>query len=142
MDLSAEQITQLNANPLYATIGIELHEAAAGCARSTLTPQTQVCWPSAGQPHGGILFTVIDTTMAFAVMSLAEAGRGCATVDCNIQYPAPARQGPFHCQATTTHRAGRTVFIRAEVKDANGTAVALGQASFRIIEAKPTARAA
>jgi uncharacterized protein (TIGR00369 family) len=142
VDLSAEQITQLNANPLYATLGIELHEAAAGCAQSTLTPQAPVCWPSTGQPHGGILFTVMDTTMAFAVLSLAEAGRGCATVDCSIQYPTPARQGPFHCQAITTHRAGRTVFVRAEVKDSSGVAVALGQGSFRIIEARPATRAA
>ena len=33
--------------------------------RETMTPAAAVCWPTPGQPHGGILFTVMDTTMAF-----------------------------------------------------------------------------
>ena len=136
MELSADRIATLNVNPLYQTIGIELHEAQDGSARSTLSPNPQVCWPTPGQPHGGILFTVIDTTMAFAVLSLAP-DRGCATVDCSIQYPTPARHGPFSCLATTTHQSGRTVFVRAELRDVRNTVVAFGQAPFRIIE--PTA---
>jgi uncharacterized protein (TIGR00369 family) len=141
MDLPVDRIAQINTNPLYQAIGIELHEAMAGRARATLSPRPQVCWPSPAQPHGGILFTVMDTTMAFAALSLAP-DRGCATVDCSIQYPAPAQHGPFICQAATTHQAGRTVFVRAEVTDARNTVVAFGQATFRIIEAKPAGKAA
>lgn len=136
MNLTADELAQLNANPLYQVIGIHLHEALDGRARSTLTPNLQVCWPSPVQPHGGILFTVMDTTMAFAVMSVAEPDRGCATVDCSIQYPAPARHGPFVCTAVVTQKPGRTVFVRAEIVDAQGAVVALGQATFRIIAAK------
>ena len=136
MDLTAESLVRLNDNPLYRVIGIHLHEAAAGHARATLTPNPQVCWPSPPQPHGGILFTVMDTTMAFAVMSVAEPDRGCATVDCSIQYPAPARHGPFVCKAVTAKKAGRTVFVRGEIVDAHDTVVAFGQATFRIIAAK------
>jgi acyl-coenzyme A thioesterase PaaI-like protein len=35
-----------------------------------------------------------------------------------------------------TQKPGRTVFVRAEVVDAQGAVVALGQATFRIIGAK------
>ena len=136
MDLTADSLVRLNDNPLYKVIGIHLHEAAAGHARATLTPNPQVCWPSPPQPHGGILFTVMDTTMAFAVMSVAEPDRGCATVDCSIQYPAPARHGPFVCTATTAKKTGRTVFVRGEITDAHGVVVAFGQATFRIVGAK------
>lgn len=137
MKYSPETIAQFNANPLYRAIGIRLDEVADGCARATLTPTTQVCWPSPDQPHGGILFTTMDTTMAFAALSTAARDSGCATVDCNIQYPAPALHGPFVCRAATTHRTGRTVFVRCEIVDALGAPVALGQATFRIIAAKP-----
>ncbi|HPU50835.1 MAG TPA: PaaI family thioesterase [Burkholderiaceae bacterium] len=136
MNIDAEALARLNDNPLYRVIGIQLHEAIDGQARSTLTPDPQVCWPSAGQPHGGILFTVMDTTMAFAVMSVAEPDRGCATVDCSIQYPAPARHGPFVCTAVAAKKAGRTVFVRGDIMDAHGTVVAFGQATFRIIAPK------
>lgn len=126
------RLAHLNDNPLYLTLGIRLDSADDGVAQSTLTPQPSVCWPSLGQPHGGVLFTLVDTTMAFAAISTAPDGSGCATVDASIQYPAPARHGPFTCRTEAPARAGRTVFIRAEVRDAQGAVVALAQGSFRI----------
>jgi uncharacterized protein (TIGR00369 family) len=133
---TADTIALLNANPLYRTIGIRIDEVGEGCARATLTPTAEVCWPTPGQPHGGILFTTMDTTMAFAALSTAAHDSGCATVDCNIQYPAPASHGPFVCRAATTHRGGRTVFVRAEILDSRDAMVAIGQATFRIIAGK------
>lgn len=132
MKYSPAEIDRYNDNPLYKTLGIRLEELADGAARATLSPTSEVCWPTHGQPHGGILFTVLDTTMAFAAMSNGDEDTGCATVDCNIQYPAPARHGPFTCHAVTTTRTGRTVFVRAELLDSKGAMVALAQATFRL----------
>ncbi len=137
MQMSPDALAKCNENPLYRTIGIHLHEVTDGNARSTMSPNEAVCWPTPGQPHGGVLFTMMDTTMAFAALSNEDDG-GCATVDCSIQYPAPARHGPFTCRATTLRRTGRTVFVRAEIVDAAGAIVALGQATFRLIGAKKT----
>lgn len=136
MQMSADALAQCNENPLYRTIGIRLDAVADGNAHATMTPNASVCWPTPGQPHGGILFTVMDTTMAFAALSNADDGSGCATVDCSIQYPAPARHAPFTCRATTLRRSGRTVFVRAEVLDATQGIVALGQATFRLLAPK------
>lgn len=49
---------------------------------------------------------------------------------------APARHGPFECKATTSPTRGRTVFVRAAMVDAPGTAVAFGQTTFRLIGKK------
>ena len=133
MIYSPEDLARINDNPLYRTIGIQVLSCADGKAVSTMNPLPEVCWPTAGQPHGGILFTQIDTTTAFAALSTAEAGSGCATVDSGIQYAAPARHAPFRCEATTLRRTGRTVFVRAEITDARGEIVALCQATFRIL---------
>jgi acyl-CoA thioesterase len=137
VDFSDAHVARLNDNPLYRALGIRVERVQAGLARATLEPTVSACWPQPGQPHGGVLFTLLDTTTAWAALSHGEDGEDCVTVDCAIQYPAPARHGPFACVATTARKAGRTVFVRAEVLDAHGTPVALGQATFRLVRPKP-----
>ena len=137
MDFSDAHVARLNDNPLYRALGIRVERVQAGLARATLEPTVSACWPQPGQPHGGVLFTLLDTTTAWAALSHGEDGEDCVTVDCAIQCPAPARHGPFACVATTARKAGRTVFVRAEVLDAHGTPVALGQATFRLVRPKP-----
>lgn len=136
MEFSADTLARLNDNPLYAALGIRIDHCDGGKARATLAPTANACWPSPGSPHGGVLFTVIDTTMAWAAMSLAGGGESVATVDCSIQYPAPATHGPFTCEAASVRKTGRTVFMRAEILDGRGGVVALGQGTFRIIREK------
>ena len=136
LDFDDAHVARLNDNPLYRALGIRVETVSAGNAQATLSPTGSACWPMPDQPHGGVLFTLLDTTTAWAAMSLGENGEGCVTVDCSIQYPAPARHAPFTCIAAATRRAGRTVFMRAEVLDAQGTPVALGQATFRLVKAK------
>lgn len=132
MHYTEHDIAGFNDSPLYRTLGIRLLSCGRGTARSVLTPTPEVCWPNAGQPHGGILFTILDTSMAFAAISSTEQATGCATVDCSVQYPAAARDGPFACQVTTVRSTGRTAFVRAELLDAQGVPVALAQATFRL----------
>jgi uncharacterized protein (TIGR00369 family) len=139
VDFDDAHVARLNDNPLYRALGIRVERVAGGAARASLAPTASACWPMPDQPHGGVLFTLLDTTTAWAAMSHGEHGEGCVTVDCSIQYAAPARHAPFTCVAATTRRAGRTVFMRAEVLDAHGAPVALGQATFRLVKAKPAA---
>jgi acyl-coenzyme A thioesterase PaaI-like protein len=72
--------------------------------------------------------------MAFAAISTARSASQCVTVDASIQYPAPARHAPFTCVTEAPARGNRTVFIRAEVRDAAQTVVALAQGCFRIFD--------
>jgi len=137
LEYSADALARLNDNPLYLALGVRVDRCRDGTARSTLAPTPNACWPSPASPHGGVLFTVIDTTMAWAAMSLTDPGESATTVDCSIQYPAPATHGPFTCDAASVRRTGRTVFVRAEIVDRRGGVVALGQATFRIIRDQP-----
>ena len=134
MEIQPPILEQFNRNPLYTSIGIRLEEAAEGKARSVLTPRPDVCWPFPGQPHGGMLFTLMDTTMAWAIQSRLETGLSCTTIDMHIQYLAPAQEKPFTCLAETTHRTSHLAFIRAEIRDARNRLIASGQGTFRIIK--------
>jgi len=126
-------MAQINKNPLYQTTGIQALSVGDGRAISELKPPGSVCWPFSGQPHGGILFTQMDTTMAWAVLSSAAEGTNCTTVNMEIQYPQPAKGPVFTCEAQVLHRSGRSCFVRGESRDADGKLVVLGQATFHII---------
>lgn len=132
MIFTDERLATLNDNSLYRALGIQVHRVADGDAESVLDATPAVCFPTPGRPHGGVIFTVLDTTMAFAALSNGPEGTGCGTVDCAIQYPRAADHGPFICRVTTTSKASRTVFTRGELVDRHGHVVALAQATFRL----------
>ena len=134
MLFTEQTISQMNDNPLYNTLGIRIEKAAEGQARSRLEPSAEVCWPFPGQPHGGILFTLMDTTMAWAVLTRLNPGYTCSTIDLDIHYTRPAKGNLFYCTAQTSHQTTRHSFVRAEIHDADGNLMALGQATFAILE--------
>ena len=134
MEFSPSYIDRLNASPLYRAVGVVMESAVDGRAVSSLAPAQSLCWPFPGQPHGGILFTQMDTTMAIAVLSKAGSGHDCVTIQFTIQYPAPARQEPFHCIASVSWATRRMSFVTGEIRDAHGVLVALGQSTFRVLD--------
>ena len=133
MEFTAAILHEMNANSLYQTTGIEIEAAGDGKARSRLNPKPALCWPFQGQPHGGVLFTLMDTTMAWAVWSQLEPGFNCTTVNIDIHYTKPAKSRVFVCNAWSTHKTGRSSFVRADIHGSNGELVAMGQGTFRII---------
>jgi uncharacterized protein (TIGR00369 family) len=133
MEITQKYLDQINENPVYTTLGIRVEEANDGRARSRLEPDPKLCWPFPGQPHGGVLFTLMDATMAWAVFSQLDPGHSCATINLDIQYTLPAKGDVFICSAWATHRSGRLSFVRAEIQDTKGQLLAMGQATFRIV---------
>ena len=119
-------LEKLNRSSLYNALGIKL-------THLELAQVSAVCWPDHQQPHGGVLFTLMDTTMATAVLSGFEPGEGnCATIDLSIQYLAPAREAPFVCDTRVERRGYKICFVRGEILDANNEAVAMAQGTFRV----------
>jgi len=133
MEITTAILDQMNANSLYRTLGIQVEAAADGKARARLNPKPALCWPLAEQPHGGVLFTLMDTTMAWAVWSQLDPALNCATVNLDIHYTKPAKCDLFVCTAWCTHKTGRSSFVRADIHDSNGELVSMGQGTFRII---------
>ncbi|MEJ2725201.1 MAG: PaaI family thioesterase, partial [Deltaproteobacteria bacterium] len=134
VEFTEKFVTWLNANSLYKAVGITVEGASRGKARARMDPDPALCWPFAAQPHGGILFTFMDTTMGCAVLSELEPGLNCSTINSNIQYTAPAKGNGFICEAQITHKTGRMTFARSEIYDRAGTLLATGQATFRIVK--------
>lgn len=133
MEITTAFLDQINVNSLYQAMGIQIEAARGGKAKSCLRPQPDLCWPFPNQPHGGVLFTLMDTTMAWAVLSQLDSDLTCTTVNLDIHYTKPARAKFFACSAWSTHKTGRTSFVRADIYNPENELVAMGQATFRII---------
>lgn len=134
MEFSRKIIEQVNQNPLYRTMGITIETAEKGTVTSCLAPAPEMCWPFQGQPHGGVLFTLMDTTMAWAAISDQEEGGSCTTIHLDIQYTHPARGTCFYCQATVVSRTRRVSFVKSTIKDVDGVVLAMGQGTYRLMK--------
>jgi uncharacterized protein (TIGR00369 family) len=132
MEFSVADMKRMNDNTLYHTIGIEVTAAKGGKVVSRLRPNATICWPFQGQPHGGVLATLMDTTMAWSVLTVVDPGYNCATINLDVQYTRPAR-GDLTCTARVKHSGGRIVYTKADVHDMEGRLVATGQGTFRVI---------
>jgi len=135
MFISNELIQRLNGNPFYQALGLQVEEAGDGRARSILKARPEVCWPFPDQPHGGVICTLMDTTMAWAVLSELEPGYNNTTIDLSLHFTAPAPKSRLECRAEVVHRTGRICFTRGEILDREGRVLTLGQGAFRIVKA-------
>ena len=134
MEFNQEIVEQVNQNPLYQAMGIKIETTEGGAVTSLLKPEPAMCWPFPGQPHGGVLFTLMDTTMAWAAICGQEEGGSCTTIHLDIQYTRPARGGSFFCRAEVVSQTRRTSFVKAAIHDEDGNMLAMGQGTYRILQ--------
>lgn len=125
-------LERANRSRLYQALGIRLTSAERDRAASEMRATEPVCWPSRDQPHGGIVFTQLDTTMATAALGGDNNITNATTVSLQVQYLAPARGEVLYCEATVQKRGGRLCFVQGETRSPDGELVAVGQGSFRI----------
>ena len=80
-----------------------------------------------GIVHGGALVTLADTVAGTAAFT---TGQACVTLDCTMQYLAPARGAQIFCTAVPK-KLGRTVLVYdTQLTDEAGRLVAAGTDTF------------
>ncbi len=78
--------------------------------------------------HGGLLSALIDIAGDYAIAS--KLGRWVPTIDLRVDYLRPARRGDLTAVAHAV-KLGRTVGVAdVELRDAEGTVVAVGRAAY------------
>jgi acyl-CoA thioesterase len=82
--------------------------------------------------HGGVLYSLADTTMGSAIWTLLADGETCATISCSIDYLRAIRDGVIVCEAEVVSKGRRTALARAVIRDAEGEAVAQASAAFYV----------
>jgi acyl-CoA thioesterase len=125
--LDANELARQCATAMYERdeasqgLGMKLVHISAG--RATFAMKIEP-WMANGDGvcHGGFLFSLADTAMAFASNSRNEVY---VAVSASIEFLAPGRLGEtMQAVATEEHRAGRTATYSVAVSDSSGARVA------------------
>jgi len=100
--------------PYLKLIGMELVDLKKGEAILRLKMRDELRQPH-GLLHGGATASVIDTAMAFAVVSILESDEKASTVDLTVHYLRPVMQGAIVCTAKVVKAGKRLLTVSAEV---------------------------
>ncbi len=65
--------------------------------------------------HGGVIFTIADTAMSMALLSMLPPGTPFGTIEAKINYMLPANTGELLAEGTILHLGGSTAVIEATV---------------------------
>ena len=117
----------------YATMmGIQYEHVEEGLCRCSLEVSDEHFHPG-GVVHGGIAFSLADTSMAMALMTTLGSGQQSATIELKISFLAPVRAGTMRCEGKLIRRGRRVAFMESEVR-VDENLVATATASFAIID--------
>ncbi|MFZ2529466.1 MAG: PaaI family thioesterase [Rhodococcus sp. (in: high G+C Gram-positive bacteria)] len=120
-------------HPTSRTLGFTVTDARDGFAEVTLEAQ-EFHANAVGSVHGGVLATLFDTAMGFAVSSTLAGGTGYTTLDVQVRYLRPVQPGHIvRVQGFCEHSGRRTATARGEARDEQGRLLATGSTTCMIL---------
>lgn len=102
--LKAIKDEKISPPPVANLIGYKIIEVDDGYAAFELSPAEYHYNPFA-TVHGGILSTLLDTTMTASVLSTLSKGFSCTTIEIKVNFvkPVSTDTGMLRCEAKTIH---------------------------------------
>jgi acyl-CoA thioesterase len=117
------------ADEAVRALGISIVDVAPGTVELAFTPSTDA-GNGHGIVHGGYLFLLADTALAYAFASRGQSG---VTMNASIDFLAPARVNTrLTARASEFHRMGAAGIYDVTLKDAEGRTVAVFRGHARI----------
>src|SRR2546421_12444135 len=125
--LKALQSGELPPPPIAVLMGMWITEVSEGRVVFAAEPAEYHYNPH-GTVHGGVMATLLDTALGFAVHSLLPAGTSFATLELKVNYlrPVTAQTGSMHCEGEIIHLGGRVATAEARLTDGTGKLYAHG----------------
>lgn len=86
--------------------------------------------------HGGVVFTLVDTAMGRATISILDEGLICATIEVSVRFLCPAIGGRLVATVSVLKPGRRIVHLEGRVHvEGDDRPVASVQGSFAVLEA-------
>jgi len=121
--------------PLRTFLDFTIDDGIGGEAVAALDVSDRHLNPN-GVVHGGVVFTLVDTAMGRATMSVLEEGRICASIEVAVRYVRSITGGRLVATASVLQAGRRIVHLEGRVTvDGDDRPVAVVQASFAVLEA-------
>lgn len=119
----------LHSNLFAKMIGMRLVEMKHEEATIEIEMRDELRQPH-GLLHGGVTATLIDTAMAFAVITVLEPHEKASTVDLTVHYLRPHIEGAFSCTAKIVRAGKRLMTVSADVFNEQGKLLATAISSY------------
>lgn len=121
--------------PIAMLVGYKLSEIDSGYAVFELSPNEYHYNPFA-TVHGGVLSTLLDTTMTASVLSTLPKGFSCTTVEIKVNFikPVTAQTKILRCEAKPIHIGKRLATADGRLKDKDGELHAHGTSTCSIFK--------
>jgi len=113
----------LHGLPFAQLIGMRLVDVRPGEATIKIEMRDDLRQPH-GVLHGGVTATLIDTAMAFAIITRLDPGEKATTVDLTVHYLRPHFEGTFTCTAKVVRAGKRIITVSADVVNDEGKQIA------------------
>lgn len=130
-------VRQLARGPYWAHLGMHPEPDTDGVMVARMAV-TEAHLQVMGRVHGGVLASLLDSAMALAVHADLPEGSAAATLDMHVSFVQPVREGILTGRARILSASRTVALVAADVRDAAGTLVATGQASYRLYPKEST----
>lgn len=96
-------------------LGLQMVERGDGRCTMAIDIEPERHFNPNGVAHGGVAYSLADTAMGGALMSMLEDGLVCATLEIKFNYHVGVREGRLTCEATVLHQGKRIANIDARL---------------------------
>ncbi len=138
-DLLAKVRERARANLFWRHLGIEVDEVGLGWVRLRVPVRDELRNAAGAPVHGGVYSALVDTAVGGALSTLHEAsegGVGQTTLDLNVSFIAGTSAGGIVAEGRILKR-GRTIaFGEARISDGTGRLLAVGRATYLILQGR------
>jgi uncharacterized protein (TIGR00369 family) len=119
--------------PVARLVGYRISDVDKGRAVFELEP-AEYHYNPFSTVHGGIVATLLDTTMTAAVLSTLPMGQACSTLEIKVNYirPVTHKTGLVQCVAETIHNGNRIATASGKVFDSEKKLIAHGMSTCAI----------
>jgi len=100
-------------------LGMEIVRAQDGIGQVRIQVDARLMHPQQ-MVHGGVIFTIADTAMSMALMSVIPPGTPFGTIEAKINYMLPVQSGELLAEGKITHEGGSTAVMEATVYNLDG----------------------
>jgi len=90
----------------------------------------------ANRAHGGVLFSMLDSAMGRAVLSKLPDRRGCATIECRINYFRPVQHGRLVAIGKVCNATRSTAYAEGSIVDSEDRLVARASGTFFLTDTR------
>jgi len=121
-----------SAHPFADLLGLSVDSKQSGKSTCSIAFTERLLNPN-NVVHGGVIYSMADTGMGGALMSLLGDGQHCATIEIKMMYLKPAGHHDLVCNTEVIKQWRRVAILESEVFS-GGELIAKATGSFAVFE--------